>query len=72
MNQTPILTYFGNILLGNGGGAKIWSQSKINGGGAKIWSQSKINAADQSEISTQDESKDIKILTHFSPVSGTF
>ena len=59
MKQTSILTYIGNIVLGNGKGAKIWSQSKIN-------------AAEQSEVSAQIESKDIRILTHFSPASGTF
>ena len=59
MKQTPILTYFKNIVPGNGGEAKIWSQSKMN-------------AVEQSEISAQIESKDIRILTYFSPASGTF
>ena len=59
MKQTPVITYFGDIVPGDGGGAKIQSQSKIN-------------AAEQSEISAQIESKDIRILTHFSPATRTF
>ena len=59
MKQTPVITYFEDIVPGDDEGAKIQSQSKIN-------------AAEQSEISAQIESKDIRILTHFSPAAGTF